>query len=88
MVSRDVKAGSSKDDPMDDKAAEALRTYARGELTSRAVRDETGMDYSDILAGLGRLGLRPPVASFDGINGPALRRGVAVLLAALGEHTP
>jgi hypothetical protein len=73
---------------MDDAAAEVLRKYARGELTSRAVRDETGLDYSEILAGLGRLGLRPPVASFDGINGPALRRGVAVLLEALAEHTP
>jgi hypothetical protein len=71
---------------MDEAAAEVLRKYARGELTSRAVRDETGMDYSEILAGLGRLGLRPPVANFDGINGPALRRGVAVMLEALAEH--
>jgi len=73
---------------MDDKATAALRKYARGELTSGAVRDDTGMDYSEILAGLGKLELRPPVASFDGINGPALRRGVAVMFEALAEHKP
>jgi hypothetical protein len=55
---------------MDAAAVEAQRKYARGQRTSRAIRDETGMDYSEILAGLGRLGLRPPVASFDGSTDP------------------
>ena len=73
---------------MDDQTAEFLRKYARGELTSRAVREATGMDYGDILACLGALGLRPPVANLDGINGPALRRGVAALLEALAERAP
>lgn len=64
---------------------ELLRRYARGEVTVRTLRD-AGLDYSEVLTGLGELGLRPPTASLDGINGPALRRGMALVIGAIVEH--
>ena len=68
---------------MDDATADHLQRYARGETTSRAVRDATGLDYALVLGSLSELGLRPPRASFDGPNGPALKRGYDILLSAL-----
>lgn len=68
---------------MDAATADHLRKYAHGEVTSRSVRDTTGLDYALILGGLSELGLRPPRASFDGPNGPALKRGYDLVLSAL-----
>lgn len=72
---------------MDTVTAETLRRYSRGELTSRMVRDATGLDYALVLGGLHELGLRPPRARPDGPNGPALRRGRDLVLAALVERS-
>jgi hypothetical protein len=60
-----------------------IRQYAAGEITWSAMR-ERGIDsYVDVLAGLGRLGLRPPVAPMDGPNVEARRRGRAMIREAL-----
>ena len=61
-----------------------LRRYAVGGISGRTIRDQ-GHTHVDILAGLGELGLRPPIARLDGPNGEALRRGVAVLTHAIAE---
>lgn len=68
---------------MDDATADQLRRYSRGEMTSRAVRDATGLDYALVLGGLSELGLRPPRARLDGPNGPALKRSYDLLLSVL-----
>ncbi len=46
--------------------------------------DQTGLEYGEVLDALGRHGLTPPRPNFDGVNGPALRRGVDALVAMLG----
>ena len=73
---------------MDDRTADMLRRYAGGEITSRSLRDATDMTYGEVLGELGRLGLRPPIARLDGINGPALRRGRDLLQSWLVEPSP
>ena len=45
-----------------------LRRYAAGEITWSSSRDHGFDNYLVVLAGLGKLGLRPPVAAMDGPN--------------------
>jgi len=45
-----------------------LRRYAGGEITWSSLRDRGFDNYLVVLAGLGKLGLRPPVARMDGPN--------------------
>ena len=48
---------------MASKEQEALiRQYAAGDITWTALRDRGFENYVEVLAGLGELGLRPPVA--------------------------
>lgn len=58
-----------------------IRQYAAGEITWRALRSRGIESYLDVLAGLGRLGLRPPMAPMEG----AERRGSATRHRALAS---
>jgi hypothetical protein len=60
-----------------------IRQYAAGEMTWRALRERGFADYVEVLAGLGELGLRPPVAPMEGPNVEARRRGRALIREAL-----
>lgn len=62
-----------------------LRRYAAGDVTWRELRERGFADYVEVLGGLGRLGLRPPVAPMDGPNVAARQRGIAILREALGR---
>lgn len=63
-----------------------IRQYAAGETTWRALRERGFVDYVEVLAGLGELGLRPPVAPMEGPNVEARRRGRAIIREALRAH--
>jgi len=65
-----------------------LRHYAAGEITWSTLRERGFDNYLDVLAGLGRLGLRPPVAPMTGPNVAARERGRALLRQALKEAKP
>ncbi len=45
-----------------------LRQYATGDITWTSLRGRGIDNYRDVLAGLGRVGLRPPVEPMDGPN--------------------
>jgi hypothetical protein len=69
---------------MASKEREALiRQYAAGEITWSALRDRGFENYVEVLGGLGELGLRPPIASDEGPNVAARRRGRALIREAL-----
>lgn len=63
-----------------------LRQYAAGALTWHRLRRLGFENYLDVLAGLGELGLRPPIAPMDGPNVEARRRGRALLRQLLREQ--
>jgi hypothetical protein len=69
---------------MTDGDKEALiRQYAAGEITWHALRERGFSDYVQVLAGLGELGLRPPIAAMTGPNRAARERGRAIIREAL-----
>ena len=47
-----------------------IRQYATGEITGRSLREHGIESYLDVLAGLGRLGLRPPLRRWRGRTSP------------------
>jgi len=51
-----------------------LHAYAAGTLAWAMLRSR-GVTYLDVLAGLGELGLRPPLAPMEGPNVEARERG-------------
>ena len=56
-----------------------IRQYAAGEITWALLRQRAGLEnYRDVLAGLGELGLRPPIAPMEGPNVEARTRARAV----------
>ena len=61
-----------------------IRQYASGEIAWSTVRERGIENYLDVLAGLGRLGMRPPVAPLEGPNRQARERGRAIIREALG----
>jgi hypothetical protein len=65
-----------------------LRLYAARETTWFALRDHGFDNYRQVLAGLGELGLRPPVAPLEGPNAAKRREGRAMLRAALKAAQP
>jgi hypothetical protein len=65
-----------------------LRAYAAGEISWRDLRRRGFDDYLEVLAGLGRLGLKPPIAPLEGPSRPARERGRAMLQRLLREKTP
>jgi hypothetical protein len=60
-----------------------IRQYAAGEITWRAMQERGFVSYVEVLAGLGALGLRPPIAPMDGPNVAARERGRAMIREAL-----
>lgn len=68
-----------------DERDQVLRAYAAGDLTWSVLRGRGFENYRDVLAGLGRLGLRPPVAPLDGPNRVAREHGRALIREALNE---
>jgi hypothetical protein len=62
-----------------------VRRYAAGEITWSALRRRGFDNYVDVLAELGKLGLRPPVAPMEGPNVEARQRGRALLRQALKD---
>jgi hypothetical protein len=60
-----------------------LRRYAADQISWRELRERGFDDYVQVLAGLGELGLRPPIAPMDGPNRAARERGRAVIREAL-----
>lgn len=62
-----------------------LRQYAAGEITWTSLRGRGIENYRDVLAGLGELGLRPPVAPMEGPNVEARLRGRAIIRQALQD---
>ena len=57
--------------------------YAAGEIAWRTLRERGFENYLDVLTALGKLGLRPPVASMDGPNRESRARGRAFIREAL-----
>jgi|307.fasta_scaffold81553_3 hypothetical protein len=68
---------------MSDKHEQLLRDYAAGAISWSLLRRRGYESYLDVLAGLGRLGLRPPIAAMDGPNREARQRARALLQEAL-----
>ena len=60
-----------------------IRQYAAGEITWHSLRERGFDNYVDVLAALGDLGLRPPVAPMEGPNVAARERGRALIREAL-----
>jgi hypothetical protein len=60
-----------------------IRQYAAGGITWWALRDRGFENYVQVLGALGELGLRPPVASDQGPNVAARRRGRELIREAL-----
>lgn len=73
--------------PLDENAVvtpDEIRAYATGDLGWAQLRDR-GVNYYQVLAGLGDLGLRPPMAPMIGPNVEARQRGIKLLQEAFGE---
>jgi hypothetical protein len=60
-----------------------IRQYAAGDISWRVLRERGFDNYVEVLAALGELGLRPPVAPMEGPNVEARRRGRAIIREAL-----
>ncbi len=60
-----------------------IRRYAAAEISWSTLRARGFDNYLDVLAALGALGLRPPIAPMDGPNVAARERGRAAIRAAL-----
>ncbi len=65
-----------------------LRDYATGDMTWRGLQQKGIDNYFDVLAGLGELGLRPPVAPMEGANVELRQRRIAMLRASLKTAQP
>jgi hypothetical protein len=63
-----------------------LRDYAAGLVTWRTLQERGFDNYVQVLAGLGELGLRPPIAPMEGPNVEARTRGRALLRRLLRER--
>jgi hypothetical protein len=66
---------------------EIIRRYAAGDITWSALRERGFDDYIQVLAVLGELGLRPPIAPMEGPNVETRQRGRAVIREALKART-
>ncbi len=65
-----------------------LRRYAAGEVTWNALQRQGIDSFREVLAGLGELGLRLPVAPMEGPNVEARRLGREVVRRALEAAKP
>ena len=64
---------------------ELIRRYAAGDITWTSLRGRGIGNYRDVLAGLGRLGLRPPIAPMDGPNVDTRLKARAMIRDALRQ---
>lgn len=71
---------------MSNEHEQLLRDYAAGAIAWATLRERGFDSYRDVLAGLGALQLRPPVAAMDGPNLQARERGRAALRQALSRR--
>ena len=60
-----------------------IRQYAAGEITWHTLQERGFNDYIQVLAALGELDLRPPIAAMTGPNRVARERGRAIVREAL-----
>ncbi len=65
---------------MDANTEAHLRAFSEGRPSSRQVREQTGLDYSQMLDALSELGLRLPSFNYDTAN-EEVRRGYDNLVA-------
>ena len=65
---------------MDASTEAHLRAFSQGQSSSRQVREQTGLHYSQMLDALGELGLRLPSFNYDTAN-EEMKRGYANLAA-------
>ena len=70
-------------DILDQDRAGLVRAYAAGDLSWRELHDRGFETYLDVLAGLGELGLRQPVAPLEGPSAAARTLGRGVIRDAL-----
>jgi hypothetical protein len=68
---------------MNPESTALIRQYAAGEITWSLLRQKGFENYRQVLAGLGELGLRPPMAPMDGPNVAARERGRSLIREAL-----
>lgn len=64
-----------------------IRQYAAGEITWHSLRERGFDNFLDVLAALGELGLRQPVAKMEGPNVAARERGRAIIREASNTTT-
>jgi hypothetical protein len=62
-----------------------IRQYAAGEIAWSTMRERDIDKHVEVLVGLGRLGLRTPVAPMEGPNAAARQRGRAIREALLRQ---
>ena len=65
---------------MDASTEAHLRAFSQGQSSSRQVREQTGLDYNQMLDALGELGLRLPSFEYDTAN-EEVKRGYDNLVA-------
>ena len=65
-----------------------LRDYAAGSVSWSHLQQLGFKNYLAVLAGLGELNLRPPVAPMEGPNLAARTRGRAIIRNALSQYRP
>lgn len=70
---------------MTENRAQLLRDYAAGRIAWASLRHR-GWNYSEVLDGLGGLGLRPPVIGDDGPNAAAIEKGREWLRETFGAQ--
>ena len=68
---------------MDAEREKLIQQYAECKVTWHELQERGFHDYVEVLAALGELGLRPPIAPMTGPNVAARERGLAMLRAAL-----
>ena len=69
-----------------DERQSLIRQYAADQITWHELRERGFDNYVQVLAGLGELGLRPPLAPMEGPNRAARERGRAIIREALRAH--
>lgn len=70
---------------MDASTKARLHAFSRGECSSREVREQTGLEYSQFLDALGELGLKMPGFDYDTAD-EDLKRGYDNLVAYFLAH--
>jgi hypothetical protein len=56
-----------------------IRAYAKGDVSWQSLQSHGFDNYFELLASLGELGLRPPIADMTGQNVEGRKRGIAIL---------